>query len=439
MYPDEADYVGLGALHPNDPNTIYISTRYDPRAVQPGVFDTNQPYSSVREIWRGVTTNHGAGFTWTPITEKSVRGNFRPVVPAWDANNTALLWFRGTYSTAQIYDAAVVGIIERDETVGTMTYVDATNSNTTLTNGSPMTPTGPDANAGADDNQWHQRTGFGNGGSVLTSSETGNGEDAPALKTTVTTPGAGTYDVWVNFWADPTSDWRIRAGLSPASMQILRSMACKEVELGDHSPAITISNTGALFLYQAYVGRTTNTTIEVFVDDYAIQTGTASASIGDTARTWYDGVSYAQVNPSVGLPYDVWVAGYGLTGGDALPGFDYDDDDQPNAVEFVLAGDPTVDDSATIRPTYSLNASHFVHESRRSDASNVPQGYVGSVYYSTDLLTWTEAVNGVNGIIIGDLNDFYAAGVDKVTVQLPHALATGGALFVRFGVSPASP
>ena len=31
MYGSEADYTGLGALHPNDPNTIYISTHVDPR------------------------------------------------------------------------------------------------------------------------------------------------------------------------------------------------------------------------------------------------------------------------------------------------------------------------------------------------------------------------------------------------------------------------
>jgi hypothetical protein len=45
LYSAEADYVGLGCLSPNDPNTIFISTRYDPRAVQPGVTNTNPPYS----------------------------------------------------------------------------------------------------------------------------------------------------------------------------------------------------------------------------------------------------------------------------------------------------------------------------------------------------------------------------------------------------------
>jgi hypothetical protein len=35
-------------------------------------------------------------------------------VPKWDVNNTAVLWFRGTYSSAQNYDAEVVGIVIRE-------------------------------------------------------------------------------------------------------------------------------------------------------------------------------------------------------------------------------------------------------------------------------------------------------------------------------------
>jgi hypothetical protein len=40
--------------------------------------------------------------------------NLRPVVPKWDGQNTALLWFRGNYQTAQRYDAEVVGILTRE-------------------------------------------------------------------------------------------------------------------------------------------------------------------------------------------------------------------------------------------------------------------------------------------------------------------------------------
>jgi hypothetical protein len=101
----EEDYLGGGALDPNDPNVIYVSTPIDPRN------DTKD--LGMHEIWKGVTCDNGATFTWTPMTMNSKNENLRPVVPAWDANNTALLWFRGNYQTAQKYTAEVVGILTR--------------------------------------------------------------------------------------------------------------------------------------------------------------------------------------------------------------------------------------------------------------------------------------------------------------------------------------
>jgi hypothetical protein len=104
LYPDEQDYVGLGALHPNDPNTIYVSSTFDPRD------DTTT--TPRHELYQGTTCDGGATFTWIPVTQNSTRDNLRPIVPAWDAGHTALLWWRGTYTTAQQYNAAVVGLIQ---------------------------------------------------------------------------------------------------------------------------------------------------------------------------------------------------------------------------------------------------------------------------------------------------------------------------------------
>jgi hypothetical protein len=300
VYSAEADYVGLGALSPNDPNTIYISTKYDPRAVTPGVFDTNQPYSAVREIWKGVTTNHGTSFAWTPVTQNSVRDNLRPIVPAWDGSDTALIWFRGTYSTAQIYDEAPVGIVEhRSEVGGQMHYVDATagaGGNTTLTNGATLT-------LSSAANQWHSQTGVGNGGTILSSADSA-AENATNLMTQVTVPGSGTYDLWVNFWGMTSTnktDWRIQAGLAVGSMQTYRSEKCEQVQPWTQDTSLVLTNTSPTtnYLYQAYVGRvvvSNNYTINVLVDDNAIRTG-GTTLLGNTNRTWYDGISYAKVEP----------------------------------------------------------------------------------------------------------------------------------------------
>jgi hypothetical protein len=288
MYYSEQDYVGLGAIHPSNPYVIYISTPYDPR--------DDITNLGVHEIFKGVSSDNGTNWTWTPVTQNSERDNFRPIIPAWNINYTALLWCRGTYYAAQSFDAAIVGIIDYPgNNPELMNYVDASAVNTSLADDSPLITTGPDANEGAADDLWHERTGLGNDGSVLTSSEI-DGENAPALKTRLTLPEEGTYDVWVNFWADPDYDWRIKAGLSSNNMQIFRQMASKQVEDGDHNTTLVLTGSNNTFLYQAYLGRyqaSSDTIIEVFIDDWAIQTGTENTLTGDTARTWYDGVSFA--------------------------------------------------------------------------------------------------------------------------------------------------
>ncbi|HMF41042.1 MAG TPA: hypothetical protein VKQ32_10110 [Polyangia bacterium] len=103
LYPAEEDYIGLGALDPDDPHAIYISTPYDPRD------DTTMPSSGKREIWRGTTCDNGATFQWTQLTARSTMDNIRPIVPKWDSSHTALLWLRGTYTSAQQYALQVVG------------------------------------------------------------------------------------------------------------------------------------------------------------------------------------------------------------------------------------------------------------------------------------------------------------------------------------------
>jgi hypothetical protein len=103
LYDTEQDYVGLGAVHPDNPNVIYVSTTIDPRD------DTTT--LSKHEIFQGVTCDGGATWKWAPITQGSTVDNLRPVVPKWDANHTALLWLKGSYTSAQAYKFTVVGTI----------------------------------------------------------------------------------------------------------------------------------------------------------------------------------------------------------------------------------------------------------------------------------------------------------------------------------------
>ena len=103
LYSSEQDYIGLGALCPNDQNTIFLSTPFDPSSG-----------SSVgkHEIFKGVTTDSGATWKWEAITKNSSVDNLRPIVPEWDSKHFALLWCRGTYSMAQNFNTQIVGFID---------------------------------------------------------------------------------------------------------------------------------------------------------------------------------------------------------------------------------------------------------------------------------------------------------------------------------------
>jgi hypothetical protein len=101
LFTDEEDYTGLSAVHPDDPNVIFVSTTFDPRD------DTTQ--LAKHEIFMGVTCDDGATWEWAPITQNSTSDNIRPIVPKWDSAHTLLLWLRGLYISSQDYKLEVVG------------------------------------------------------------------------------------------------------------------------------------------------------------------------------------------------------------------------------------------------------------------------------------------------------------------------------------------
>jgi hypothetical protein len=59
LYTGEEDYTGLAAIDPDDPQTVFISTKIDP---------SDGESLSRYEIFRGVTRDTGASWTWTAMT-----------------------------------------------------------------------------------------------------------------------------------------------------------------------------------------------------------------------------------------------------------------------------------------------------------------------------------------------------------------------------------
>lgn len=109
LYAAEADYSGLAALDPHNPNIVYISADVHPVTGQPLISsaDGQRHY----EIFRGTTTDMGASWQWKYITKNSTEDNIRPIVPQWDGR-TLLLWLRGVYWTYTNYDMDVVGMFD---------------------------------------------------------------------------------------------------------------------------------------------------------------------------------------------------------------------------------------------------------------------------------------------------------------------------------------
>jgi hypothetical protein len=110
LYPGEDDYTGLVALHPRDPDTVFISTNVEPGTGRPLVSSADG--KAHYELFRGTTKDAGKSWSWEAITANSSTDNLRPLVPKWDDPRTALAWMRGTYSNNRgEWTTAVVGLI----------------------------------------------------------------------------------------------------------------------------------------------------------------------------------------------------------------------------------------------------------------------------------------------------------------------------------------
>jgi hypothetical protein len=101
LYAGEDDYTGGICLHPNDPDTVFLSANVHP--------STGKSLPAGRyEIFQGQSADGGKSWRFSAITADSSLDNIRPVVPAWEDRRTALLWLRGRFTSYTRYDLEVV-------------------------------------------------------------------------------------------------------------------------------------------------------------------------------------------------------------------------------------------------------------------------------------------------------------------------------------------
>jgi hypothetical protein len=284
LYFSEQDYTGLGAIHPDNPGLLFISSPFDPRDDRP---------LRKHEIFRGVTNDRGRTWKWTPVTYDSTVDNLRPAIPKWDAAHTALCWLRGDYVTQRDFDQTLVCMIESPEEIAApMIFSGATLENTTFADGSPVVVTGPTDGTGLADGQWHLDSSFGNSGAVFSAGESAD-EDAPMLRTTVVAPAEGLYDVFVLFWSRPGEDWRVRAGFAPPELTVFRRYSSAQCATNEFTSPVNVLNKDVA-LYRAYVGRQAvpnGGAFSLYIDDFDGQ------SFAGEQRTVYEGVAIAPVWP----------------------------------------------------------------------------------------------------------------------------------------------
>jgi hypothetical protein len=113
LYAGEDDYTGLGAIDPDHPQVVYLSTDAHPATGAPLVSAADGRRH--RELFRGVTADGGASWSWSPLTSDSAADNLRPIVPARSGGRTAMLWLRGELRSYTDYDLEIVGL-ELEET-----------------------------------------------------------------------------------------------------------------------------------------------------------------------------------------------------------------------------------------------------------------------------------------------------------------------------------
>jgi hypothetical protein len=106
LYPGEDDYTGGICLHPDDPDTVFISTNADPASGGP------LP-SGHYEIFRGRFDRRSTrAWIWESLTPEATEDNLRPIIPSWRRGRTALLWLRGEYRAYTDYDLEIAAWIE---------------------------------------------------------------------------------------------------------------------------------------------------------------------------------------------------------------------------------------------------------------------------------------------------------------------------------------
>ncbi len=163
------------------------------------------------------------------------------------------------------------------------------------------------------------------------------------------------------------------------------------------------------------------------------------------AQSYSLGITYGGSGGFVDLkvlsPYLAWAYGKGLQAGDVAFGADPDLDGIANGIEFVIGGEPNPatpgSNSCGLLPQIGVDETYLrVIYRRNDDAIYLNLG----IQYNAGLAgSWTNAEQGVNGVVINVDNDGFGPHVDRVEVLIPRSNEVAGRLFARLNAAEPCP
>ena len=133
--------------------------------------------------------------------------------------------------------------------------------------------------------------------------------------------------------------------------------------------------------------------------------------------------------------FDSWATvTHGLSGGNAAFDFDNDNDGIPNGMEWILGGNPTVNDNPSILPTVTGTAAGGLTLEFNRAAASIAETTL-TCEWNTDISsTWNSIPIGSVDVGPSGINptvDIDAPSVGKVTVNIPAGNTVGGKVFAR--------
>ena len=158
--------------------------------------------------------------------------------------------------------------------------------------------------------------------------------------------------------------------------------------------------------------------------------GTTPPSLDEfrIATSWTEAVDASGASSA----YDTWAASpFAMPFGNTGAGVDFELDGLTNLMEFVLGGDPTINDTPSIRPAVTAAGTALVVTFNRSDASELaPLPTAVKVQVSSNLVVWNPADDitigatsgtGPNGVTYTVTEN--GAAADTIVVTIPKAAA----------------